>query len=52
MIVVGKTFSDELEQLFSQDLAVSKQITMEEWSQRPLMDKVREIFSRLFASWL
>ena len=39
------------EEIFSGDLAVSDQIRCEEWEKRPLLLKMREWFSQLFARW-
>jgi cardiolipin synthase len=52
VIVVGKDFSDKVEQLFERDLAESNEITEEQWSHRPLSERLKEIFVRLLSHWL
>ena len=34
------------------DLADSRAITLEEWQHRPLSDRLKEAFSRLWEYWL
>lgn len=52
VIVIGKDFADGMEELFEQDLKESDEVTAEKWSQRPLLNRVKEVFSRLLAPWL
>jgi len=52
VLVVGKDFADKMEGLFERDLAASKEITREEWSHRPLLGRIKELFSQLLAPWL
>ncbi len=52
VIVIGKDFADKMEELFEQDLTASTEVTQEEWSHRPLLERIREVFSRLLAFWL
>ncbi len=52
VIVIGKDFADKVERLFQKDLAESNEITKERWSHRPLTDRVKETFARLFSHWL
>jgi hypothetical protein len=40
-----------MEKMFAGDLAESDQIRWEEWRKRPLLLKIREWFSHLFARW-
>lgn len=52
VIVIGKDFADRMAELFRADLAASKEVTKEEWSQRPFLNRVRETLARIIAPWL
>jgi cardiolipin synthase A/B len=52
VIVIGKDFADKMEELFEQDLKASEEVTDEKWSKRSILDRIKEIFSRIFAPWL
>jgi cardiolipin synthase A/B len=52
VIVIGKDFADKMEDLFEQDLKTSEEVTAEKWSQRPILDRVKEFFARLLSPWL
>lgn len=52
IIVIGKDFADKMEELFEQDLKASDEVTAVKRSQRPILERVKEFFSRLFAPWL
>jgi cardiolipin synthase A/B len=52
VIVVGKDFADKMEDLFEQDVSASQEVTIEEWSHRSLIDRVKQMFSRLLSHWL
>ena len=43
---------DFMEVMFDEDLRESDQIHLEEWKKRPLMNHVKEWFTRLLAHWL
>ena len=51
-IILGVDFANEMEELFKKDLAVAKEITPEDWSQRPILDRMKEFFARLISHWL
>ena len=51
-IILGADFANEMEALFSRDLAESKEITKESWSQRPFLDWLKERLARLISHWL
>lgn len=51
-IILGVDFANEMEELFKKDLAVAKEITPEDWSQRPIFDRLKEFFARLISHWL
>jgi phosphatidylserine/phosphatidylglycerophosphate/cardiolipin synthase-like enzyme len=52
VVVIGTDFADQLEELFEEDIAHSNQITKEQWSKRPLIDRAKEFFCVLFSHWL
>ena len=45
-IVLGRKTADDLEQVFEQDQATAKAITLEQWEQRPITDRVTDFFQR------
>jgi cardiolipin synthase A/B len=51
-LILNHEFAVEMEKMFVQDLANSKQILWEEWKERPLLPRVREWFVNLFIRWL
>ena len=52
VIVIGKDFADKMEDLFEQDLKASDEVTAEKWSQRPILERIKELFARLLSPWL
>ncbi len=52
VIVVEKNFAREVEQIFEKDLGRSNEITKEQWSRRPISEKLKETFARLVSHWL
>ncbi len=48
-VILSREFAAEMEKMFAGDLAESDQIRWEEWKKRPLLLKIREWFSHLFA---
>ena len=51
-VVRGTGFGDPMRAAFEADVAMSKAVTLEGWRQRPLGDRVKEMFSRLWQYWL
>lgn len=51
-IILDTDFAEAMEGLFNNDIAASEEITRNAWSQRPLGDRVKELFSRLFSGVL
>jgi len=51
-VVLGSDFGDRMRAAFEADVAKSKAVTLERWRQRPLGDRVKELFSRLWQYWL
>lgn len=50
--VIGTDFSAQMESLFRKDLEQSEQIQLNKWRKRPLLDRSKEQFYRLFRWWL
>jgi|WetSurMetagenome_2_1015567.scaffolds.fasta_scaffold15683_5 cardiolipin synthase A/B len=51
-VILGRDFADQMEAMFTRDLDNSDRIHLESWEQRSLHERMRELFSRLFAYWL
>lgn len=51
-VILGEGFAVEMEQLFSRDLALAKQITPESWRKRGLGSRMKETGARIFEYWL
>ncbi len=51
-VILDTDFTEQMDSLFNQDIAASDEITRSAWSQRPLWDRVKELFSRLFSGLL
>lgn len=51
-VILSQEFAGEMEKMFANDLADSKQIHWEEWKKRPLLPRFREWFVNLFGRWL
>ncbi len=52
VVVVDPAFGADMESAFSEDLRDSEQITREQWSKRPFMDRFKEWASRLAEYWI
>ena len=51
-VVLGAEFGARMRKAFDDDLAQSRQITLEEWESRTLDLRVKELFGRLWQYWL
>lgn len=51
-VILSKEFADEMEKMFAGDLKNSREITKEDWENRPFFPKVKEWFVGLFIRWL
>jgi cardiolipin synthase len=51
-VILSRDFATKMEVMFEEDLRESNQIQLEEWKRRPLMNHVKEWFTRLLAHWL
>lgn len=52
VVVIGTEFSGQMEALFKKDLEQSDQIHLDKWKERPLLNRSKEQFYRLFRWWL
>lgn len=48
-VIVGRDFGTQMEQLFQRDLHDSRRITLAQWRQRSLMERIKEMFGRITA---
>jgi cardiolipin synthase A/B len=52
VIVIDDEFGREMERAFREDVRGSQQITLEQWQQRPLADRIKEWAARSLGYWL
>lgn len=52
VVVIGTDFSAQMESLFKKDLEQSDEIHLDKWRKRPLLDRSKEQFYRVFRWWL
>ena len=50
--VFGSQFAAEMESLFEEDLSESEEVFLEDWKQRPLLDRASQFFFSLFRYWM
>ncbi len=51
-VILGAEFGAKMHTAFDRDLAASDPITLEAWQRRPLGDRAKEMFARLWEYWL
>jgi cardiolipin synthase len=51
-VVLGSEFGKQLRAMFDRDLAASDAITLEQWQQRALHLRLKELFARIWEYWL
>jgi cardiolipin synthase len=51
-VVLGNAFGQRMRAAFDADLAASTQITLERWEQRSPLQRMKEMFGRLWQYWL
>jgi cardiolipin synthase len=51
-VVLGTEFGGQLQTMFERDLAQSDAITLEQWQQRSLALRLKELFARAWEYWL
>jgi cardiolipin synthase len=52
VVVIDPAFGRDMESAFSEDLRDSKEVTLEQWRNRPWADRVKEWASRLTEYWI
>src|SRR5690606_11465893 len=52
VIVLGKGFGADMETMFQQDVAKAEPISLEKWRDRPISQRMKQWFSRVWAYWL
>jgi cardiolipin synthase len=50
--IVGRTFAQQLEQVFERDLGQARELALEQWRKRPWSQRLKEAGSRLLSYWL
>lgn len=51
-VILGQDFGAQMLAIFETDLAHSHRVTPELWEQRPLSDRIKESFARIWEYWL
>lgn len=51
LLVLGEDFGAHMARMFERDLAASREVTLEQWRQRPLAQRLKEFASALFERW-
>jgi cardiolipin synthase len=51
-IIIGREFGHEMEEQFDKDVSQSTQVTLEQWEDRPLFDRVKETGAALIKYWI
>ncbi|HYD33641.1 MAG TPA: phospholipase D-like domain-containing protein [Methylophilaceae bacterium] len=51
-VVLGHDFGAQMMDMFAMDLQGSKEITLEQWKRRSLLDRMKEMGARIWARWL
>lgn len=51
-VVLGKELGDRMRKSFAADVALSDEVTLEQWRKRSLAKRVKERFARLWQYWL
>ena len=52
VVVLDPAFGRDMEAAFNEDLRSSKQVTLEQWRNRPWKDRLREFIGRLAEYWI
>ena len=52
VVVLDPAFGKDMEAAFNEDLRSSKQVTLEQWRNRPWKDRLREFIGRLAEYWI
>ncbi len=52
VVVVDPAFGRDMESAFAEDLRDSKEVSLEQWRDRPWLDRIKEFASRLTEYWI
>ena len=52
VVILGNNFASEMEEMFTGDLEECNQISLAQWEERPLPERMQEILSHFFRYWL
>jgi cardiolipin synthase len=52
VVIIDPAFGTAMESAFSEDLRDSAEVTLDQWRQRPVVDRVKEWMSRLGEYWI
>jgi cardiolipin synthase len=51
-LVLGSASAQELQKMFETDIRNARQIDLAGWNARPLAQKVKELYARIWQDWL
>ncbi|WP_341677927.1 phospholipase D-like domain-containing protein [Niveibacterium sp. SC-1] len=51
-VVIGEEFGQQMEAMFAQDMARTREVTLAQWRERGLVERSKEAFSQLWWYWL
>jgi cardiolipin synthase len=51
-VILGQVFGAQMRAMFDRDLATSNSITLDQWAQRPIGDRLKEAAARVWEYWL
>ncbi|MEO7762339.1 MAG: cardiolipin synthase [Casimicrobiaceae bacterium] len=51
-VILGSEFCAQMQRVFDADLAASNPITLEQWEQRPVAERLKEITAKVWKYWL
>jgi cardiolipin synthase A/B len=51
-VVLGRRFARQMQAMFEKDLGNSDPVVLADWRRRPLLDRVKESFARMWEYWL
>ena len=51
-VVLGERFGRQLQAMFDQDLEQSDRVSLEQWERRPVDQRLKEVFARVWEYWL
>lgn len=52
VVILGSDFASKMEGMFARDLEDCNQISLAQWEERPLTERMREMLSHFFRYWL